>query len=76
MELRCANRLHGVATHASGNLEVVCRSALCGKRQGVVVVHYFDLATGSCTTKQYRELPIRKDVNESALGHRSTVRST
>lgn len=77
MELRCAKRLHGVASDdARGRLEVVCRSALCGKRDGVVVVHYFDLASGACTTKKYREPPTEgKDVSERAMGRRSSVRS-
>lgn len=45
VELRCDKRLHGVLTE-NGVLEVSCRSALCGHRDGAVVIHRFDTVTG------------------------------
>lgn len=69
MDLRCEHRLHGRIN--GGILEVVCRSTLCGKRAGVVVVHYFDLKNGKYSTRLYKDPGIgRKD----GLGRRSTVR--
>lgn len=53
MDLRCGYKLHGVVNH--GVLEVMCRSALCGKKPGVVVMHYFDLRDGSMTTRLLRD---------------------
>lgn len=61
VELRCDKRLHGVLTD-SGVLEVSCRSALCGHRDGIVVIHKFDASTGKLLgTKQYRDYPIVKE---------------
>lgn len=60
MQLRCANGiLFGVLVRAgTGVLEVKCRSRRCGHRQGVVVLHRFDLATGQeveGSPKHYRD---------------------
>lgn len=71
MDLRCEHKLHGRVNH--GVLEVMCRSALCGKRPGVVVMHYFDLRTGEMTTRKYKE-PNPKEGASHALGHRTAVR--
>jgi hypothetical protein len=55
VELRCDKRLHGVLTD-DGVLEVSCRSALCGHRDGTVVIHRFDALTGELLdTKQYKD---------------------
>ncbi len=74
MELRCDHKLHGRVSH--GVLEVMCRSALCGKRPGVVVMHYFDLKTGEMTTKQYKDpaTSTQKEGASHALGHLAAVR--
>jgi hypothetical protein len=45
IELRCNNRLHGILTD-DGILEISCRSAFCGHRDGAVVIHRFDCTTG------------------------------
>lgn len=42
VELRCEKRLHAILTTDS-ILEVACRSALCGHKDGVVVIHRFDV---------------------------------
>lgn len=62
-ELRCkGNKLFGIVVDgkASGILEVRCNSQFCGKRQGVVVLHHFDLDTGDLDTRRYREPPHTK----------------
>lgn len=45
IELRCDKRLHGILTD-DGVIEISCRSALCGHRDGNVVIHQFDARTG------------------------------
>lgn len=61
VELRCDKRLHGVLTD-DGVLEVSCRSALCGHRDGVVVIHKFDATTGELLgTSKYRDAPTLKE---------------
>lgn len=70
MDLRCEHKLHGIVNH--GVLEVMCRSALCGKRSGVVVMHFFDLHDGTMTTKKFKE-PQQKGESH-ALGHLTSVR--
>lgn len=48
-------RLHGVLTD-DGVLEISCRSALCGHRDGAVVIHRFDTKTGELLdTKRYKD---------------------
>lgn len=55
VELRCDKRLHGILTD-DGVLEISCRSALCGHRDGNVVIHLFDTVTGSLIdTKVYKD---------------------
>jgi hypothetical protein len=57
MELRCDHKLHGILIR-DGILEVMCSSALCGKRPGVVVLHQFDVNTGELkATKKYKDMP-------------------
>jgi hypothetical protein len=60
VELRCDKRLHGVLT-SDGVLEVACRSALCGHRDGVVVIHRFDVQSGNLIdTVKYKDTPVVK----------------
>lgn len=56
VELRCDKRLHGVLTD-DGVIEISCRSALCGHKAGVVVIHRFDVRNGGklIDTKMYRD---------------------
>ena len=56
VELRCDKRLHGVLTD-EGVLEISCRSALCGHRNGVVVIHQFDPVTGELLDTRYYKDP-------------------
>lgn len=54
IELRCDKRLHGVLT--DGVIEISCRSALCGHRDGNVVIHRFDAITGEFLgTRDYKD---------------------
>ena len=46
MDLRCEFKLHGIVI-SQGVLEVKCDSRLCGATSKVVVLHRFDLETGS-----------------------------
>lgn len=46
MDMRCEFKLHGIVIQP-GVLEVKCDSRLCGAEYGVVVLHRFDLVTGS-----------------------------
>ena len=55
VELRCDKRLHGILTD-DGVLEVSCRSALCGHRDGAVVIHRFNAETGELLdTRIYKD---------------------
>lgn len=57
MEMRCDHKLHGILI-SDGVLEVMCSSALCGKRPGVVVLHQFDVHDGRLIgTKKYKDTP-------------------
>jgi hypothetical protein len=59
-ELKCASgRLLGMLDGKF--VEIACRSARCGKRPGVVVIHRFDVLTGECvSTSQFKEARITK----------------
>lgn len=46
MEIRCDFKLHGIIDPVEDIIEVKCRSAMCGYRPGVTVLHKFDLHTG------------------------------
>lgn len=64
MELRCASRLHGVLVRP-GVLEVHCHSRFCGKRSGVIVLHWFDLETGKLIdTKEYQDIDSKMGGNK------------
>lgn len=55
VELRCEKRLHGVLTD-DGLLEISCRSALCGHKDGNVVIHVFNCLTGELVnTRTYKD---------------------
>jgi hypothetical protein len=57
-ELRCSgNKLYGLVVdgEATGILEVRCTSRFCGKQDGVVVLHQFNLGTGEYQTRKYKE---------------------
>lgn len=57
MELRCKHKLHGILIR-DGILEVMCSSALCGKKPGVVVLHQFDTKTGQLLgTRKFKDTP-------------------
>lgn len=71
MDLRCDHKLHGRVNH--GVLEVMCRSALCGKKPGVVIMHYFNLRTGEMTTRKYKDSP-NTEGESHGLGHLAAVR--
>jgi hypothetical protein len=72
MDLRCDHKMHGRVE--DGTLEVMCRSALCGKRPGVVVMHYFNLKTGEMTTRKYKDPLPAKEGESHAMGHLAAVR--
>lgn len=62
IELRCENKKHAVMlTDGSGTLEVACNSTFCGARKGIVVLHRFDLETGSLAGTQRFKTPTRKE---------------
>lgn len=55
VELRCEKRLHGILTE-DGELHISCRSALCGHKDGEVVIHRFNAVTGDFLgTKKYKD---------------------
>jgi hypothetical protein len=58
-ELRCASRIHGLVVRP-GVIEVRCQSRFCGKRAGVVILHWFDLETGKLLeTKEYQDVELK-----------------
>jgi len=60
-EFRCASRVHGVMVRP-GVMEYRCHSRYCGKRSGVVVVHWFDVDTGKLLdTKEYRDIELKRE---------------
>jgi hypothetical protein len=73
IELRCGKRLHGVLTD-DGVLEVSCRSALCGHRDGVVVIHKFDVTSGALLDTEFYKDPSNRKDQADGLGQRTTVR--
>lgn len=73
VELRCDKRLHGVLTD-DGVLEVSCRSALCGHRDGVVVIHRFDTVTGELIGTKFYKDPSKREEQADGLGFRTAVR--
>lgn len=75
VELRCPNKiLHGVL--GPGWIEQKCRSARCGAKPGVVVIHRFDTASGDLLeTKLYKDPTNREGGQDGSVGHRASVRS-
>lgn len=56
--MRCDHSLHGIIL-SDGLIEVKCRSNLCGRKPGVVVLHRFHPVTGELVeTKKYKDTPI------------------
>jgi hypothetical protein len=72
MELRCEHKLHGIVS--DGLVEVKCKSALCGHKPGVVVIHRFDPFNGELVeTKRYKDTPkINKEGKTDEWRKRST----
>lgn len=67
MQLRCeGNILHGIVVEEPGEpkpqgiVEFRCKSKFCGKKNGVVILHRFDLATGEYHTRRYKDTPTIK----------------
>jgi hypothetical protein len=61
-ELRCASRMHGLVRKRGRDwvMEVRCHSRFCGKRKGVVVIHYFDIDTGKLIdTKEFQDVELK-----------------
>lgn len=55
VELRCEKRLHGILND-DGEIEISCRSALCGHVDGTVVIHKFNATTGEFIgTRRYKD---------------------
>jgi hypothetical protein len=52
--LRCESKKHAemISDHV---IEVKCSSRFCGARRGVVVLHQFDLSTGTMTTRKFTD---------------------
>jgi hypothetical protein len=59
MDIRCSHKMHGILV-SKGVLEVKCDSRLCGAGSGVVVLHQFDLETGSLIKTVRFKQPIEK----------------
>ncbi len=59
MDLRCPSRKHAVVITPSANdavVEVACPSRWCGKTEGVVVLHQFNIKTGALVgTSKFRQ---------------------
>ncbi|MGI0002441.1 MAG: hypothetical protein ACRD42_05115 [Nitrososphaeraceae archaeon] len=54
MNLRCANKLHGIVD--GDIIEVSCNSQFCGSYAGIVVLHKFNLNTGELIeTRTFKE---------------------
>jgi len=52
--LQCPSRLHGYVEE--GIMQVKCHSKRCGAGKGVVVLHYFNLASGALiNTRKFRD---------------------
>jgi hypothetical protein len=64
--IRCARKLHLVVdADARGVARIQCRD--CGRREGLVIHHYFDLGTGrEVATKRYRRVSDLLDVARDA----------
>lgn len=59
-EFRCRGKLHGILI-GNDTVEIKCRSALCGARTGVVVLHEFNVHTGQLVqTRRFKD-PKRKE---------------
>lgn len=53
-ELRCEHKKHGEIVN--GDLEVKCSSHFCGAGSGVIVIHQYDLESGTLKqTRRFRD---------------------
>jgi hypothetical protein len=74
-ELRCGGTMHGRMVDEF-LLEVKCHRRSCGAKQGVIVLHTFDVVTGTLVgTKRFKD-PVQKKKGSSngSSGSRTTVR--
>lgn len=73
IELRCGGTMHG---RMDGFLlEVKCHRRSCGSKPGVVVLHTFDVMTGTLVgTKRYQD-PIRRGSTNGSSRSRASVRN-
>jgi hypothetical protein len=54
-DLRCRGKLHGILIGDS-TVEIKCRSAICGAKAGVIVLHEFNIHTGKITrTRRFKD---------------------
>lgn len=65
MDLRCESKKHAEILEEpvhTGILEISCNSRFCGAGQGRVVLHRFDLETGSLVdTRRFKSPKVRKE---------------
>lgn len=72
VDLRCGGTLHGRLTDNRW-LEVKCKRRVCGYRQGMVILHTIDIATGEVVqTKKFAE-PVNKKENQHAADNSRTA---
>jgi len=61
VQLRCEHIMHGILID-EGVVEFKCRSRRCGAENGVVVLHRFDLHTGSLVkTLKFQDVSSKKE---------------
>lgn len=65
VELRCPNGILFANLNEEGHVEVKCRSKRCGAKAGVVVLHFFDPATGEMVRTEMYKDPAFKEVKEN-----------
>jgi hypothetical protein len=75
--LRCSSRIHGKVDDLT--LEVKCDSRRCGAGKGIVVLHYFSIATWELLeTKKFTDpqaLFTGKEIANAAHHHSASVRT-
>jgi hypothetical protein len=55
-DIRCRGKLHGILINEE-TVEIKCRSAICGARAGVVVLHEFNIHTGDLVqTRRFKDI--------------------
>lgn len=73
MDLRCQYKKHGELE--DGFIEVKCSSQLCGAKAGTVVLHRFDVSTGTLVQTLRFKDPTRKEKAHGANHNPAAVRS-